>query len=141
LKVEKERMRRHWTRFCGGIATTRRLYATRNFSALAPKNQKHVVVGMSGGVDSSVAALLLHQQGYKVTGVYMKNWDSFDEIGEQACPHDLEYQDVQNVCKQLGIEVQHVSQTSATIELSLDTKHECRSTSYSHIGIMFSHHA
>eukprot|EP00002_Diphylleia_rotans_P015875 TRINITY_DN3076_c0_g1_i2.p1 TRINITY_DN3076_c0_g1~~TRINITY_DN3076_c0_g1_i2.p1 ORF type:complete len:375 (+),score=64.26 TRINITY_DN3076_c0_g1_i2:45-1169(+) len=62
-----------------------------------------VYVGMSGGVDSSVAALLLHQQGYRVEGVYMKNWDSSDEIGEQACPIDQDLMDVSAVCNKIGI--------------------------------------
>ncbi|EGZ10826.1 hypothetical protein PHYSODRAFT_563700 [Phytophthora sojae] len=64
---------------------------------------------MSGGVDSSVAALLLKRQGYRVTGVYMKNWDPSDEEGESACPVDAEYLDVQKVCEQLGIEAQMVN--------------------------------
>ncbi len=37
---------------------------------------KHIIVGMSGGVDSSLTALLLKQQGYRVEGVFMKNWES-----------------------------------------------------------------
>lgn len=69
----------------------------------------HVVVGMSGGVDSSVAALLLKKQGYRVTGVYMKNWDASDEIGKAACPIDEDFKDVERVCQQLGIEALQVS--------------------------------
>uniref|UniRef100_K3W542 tRNA-5-taurinomethyluridine 2-sulfurtransferase n=1 Tax=Globisporangium ultimum (strain ATCC 200006 / CBS 805.95 / DAOM BR144) TaxID=431595 RepID=K3W542_GLOUD len=64
---------------------------------------------MSGGVDSSVTALLLKKQGYHVTGVYMKNWDASDELGKAACPHDAEFKDVEGVCKQLGIEAQQVN--------------------------------
>lgn len=77
-------------------------------SASSDNDKKHVVVGMSGGVDSSVAALLLKRQGFHVTGVYMKNWDPSDEEGDSACPVDSEYLDVQKVCEQLGIEAQMV---------------------------------
>lgn len=69
---------------------------------------RKVIVGMSGGVDSSVAALLLHRQGYKVTGVYMRNWDSADEMAQSKCPSSLEFQDVQQVCDQIGIPCQQV---------------------------------
>ncbi|DAZ98394.1 TPA: hypothetical protein N0F65_000108 [Lagenidium giganteum] len=64
---------------------------------------------MSGGVDSSVTALLLTRQGYNVTGVYMKNWDATDEAGETACPHDAEYKDVLKVCDHLGIPAKQVN--------------------------------
>lgn len=60
-----------------------------------------VVVGMSGGVDSSVAALLLKQQGYDVIGIFMKNWDDTDENG--VCTATEDYEDVVRVCNQIGI--------------------------------------
>jgi tRNA-specific 2-thiouridylase len=65
-----------------------------------PKNTR-VVVGMSGGVDSSVAALLLKQQGYEVIGIFMKNWDDSDEFG--VCTATEDYNDVIRVCNQIGI--------------------------------------
>lgn len=60
-----------------------------------------VVVGMSGGVDSSVSALLLKQQGYRVIGLFMKNWEEQDENG--ICSSAYDYQDVQRVCDHLDI--------------------------------------
>lgn len=60
-----------------------------------------VIVGMSGGVDSSVAALLLKQQGYDVVGVFMKNWEEEDETG--VCTATADYTDVRLVCEQIGI--------------------------------------
>ena len=60
-----------------------------------------VIVGMSGGVDSSVVALLLKQQGYRVIGLFMKNWDEKNERG--VCPAALEYEDVARVCDKLDI--------------------------------------
>ncbi|MEH7332764.1 tRNA 2-thiouridine(34) synthase MnmA [Neobacillus drentensis] len=65
-----------------------------------PKDTR-VVVGMSGGVDSSVAALLLKQQGYDVIGIFMKNWDDTDENG--VCTATEDYEDVIRVCNQIGI--------------------------------------
>ena len=63
--------------------------------------QTRVVVGMSGGVDSSVTALLLKQQGYDVIGIFMKNWDDTDEFGHCTAEDDAE--DVRRVCEHIGI--------------------------------------
>ncbi|TGA99531.1 tRNA 2-thiouridine(34) synthase MnmA [Sporolactobacillus shoreae] len=60
-----------------------------------------VVVGMSGGVDSSVAALLLKQKGYDVVGIFMKNWDDTDENG--VCTATEDFEDVVRVANQIGI--------------------------------------
>ena len=64
-------------------------------------SQTRVVVGMSGGVDSSVTAWLLKQQGYDVIGVFMKNWDDTDEFGHCTAAED--FADVRRVCEQIGI--------------------------------------
>lgn len=64
-------------------------------------SQQTVVVGMSGGVDSSVSALLLKQQGYRVIGLFMKNWEEQDENGVCTSAHD--YEDVRRVCEQIDI--------------------------------------
>ncbi len=64
-------------------------------------SKTRVVVGMSGGVDSSVSALLLKQQGYDVVGIFMKNWDETDESGHCTATEDFE--DVARVCEQIGI--------------------------------------
>ena len=63
---------------------------------------KKVFVGLSGGVDSSVTAALLKEQGYKVTGVYMKNWSQ--DLPGHHCPWKEDYQDAKRVAVQLGIE-------------------------------------
>jgi tRNA-specific 2-thiouridylase len=68
---------------------------------VTPNKNKRVVLGMSGGVDSSVAALLLQQQGYEVIGIFMKNWDDTDEFGHCTAEDDAE--DVRKVCAQIGI--------------------------------------
>ena len=65
--------------------------------------KKKVVVGMSGGVDSSVTALLLKQQGYDVVGLFMRNWEYGIE-GSQ-CPNRIEFEDAKKVGKLIGIEV------------------------------------
>lgn len=60
-----------------------------------------VVVGMSGGVDSSVAALLLKEQGFNVIGLYMNNWEETDECG--ACTGEEDFADVRRVANKIGI--------------------------------------
>ena len=63
--------------------------------------QKTVVVGMSGGVDSSVVALKLKQQGYNVIGLFMKNWEETLDNGH--CTAEQDYDDVKRVCVNIGI--------------------------------------
>ena len=75
-----------------------------------------VVVGMSGGVDSSVAAILLKEQGYDVIGLFMRNWDSSinnDYLGNpnlnnNICPQEQDYNDAKSVCDKLGIPLKRV---------------------------------
>ncbi len=62
---------------------------------------KTVVVGMSGGVDSSVSALLLKEQGYNVIGLYMNNWEEKDECGH--CTGEEDFADVRRVANLLDI--------------------------------------
>ena len=77
---------------------------------------KKVVVGMSGGVDSSVAALLLKQKGYDVVGLFMRNWDSTinnDILGNpndlnDICPQEKDYNDALKVCEKLDIKLHRV---------------------------------
>ena len=60
-----------------------------------------VIVGMSGGVDSSVAALLLKRAGHDVTGIFMNNWEEKDEFG--VCTSEPDWADVRAVCDLIGI--------------------------------------
>ena len=77
---------------------------------------KTVVIGMSGGVDSSVAAIKLLEQGYNVIGLFMRNWDSTinnDYLGNpnldnDICPQEEDYNDALAVCKKIGIPLHRV---------------------------------
>lgn len=72
---------------------------------------KKVVIGMSGGVDSSVAAIKLKEQGYEVIGLFMRNWDSFTDgeyegapvSSKGICPQEDDYNDAKAVCDKIGI--------------------------------------
>jgi len=66
-----------------------------------------IIVGMSGGVDSSVVAKILKDQGHEVIGLYMKNWDETDPNGN--CTSESEYQDVVKVCEQIDIDYYSVN--------------------------------
>ncbi|WP_205852855.1 tRNA 2-thiouridine(34) synthase MnmA [Mycoplasma phocoenae] len=75
-----------------------------------------IVVGLSGGVDSSVCAHLLKEQGHEVIGLFMRNWDSFlnndfkgnEKISQNICPQEQDYLDAVAVAKKIGIEIHRV---------------------------------
>ncbi len=77
---------------------------------------KKVVVGMSGGVDSSVAAILLQKKGYEVIGLFMRNWDTSvngdflgnPDLNNDICPQEQDYNDALAVCNKLGITLHRV---------------------------------
>ena len=77
---------------------------------------KTVVIGMSGGVDSSVAAILLKKQGYNVIGLFMRNWDSTinndylgnPDLNNDICPQEKDYNDALAVCEKIGIPLHRV---------------------------------
>ncbi|CAO3690479.1 unnamed protein product [Umbelopsis ramanniana] len=75
----------------------------------SPSPGDSVILAMSGGVDSSVSAVLLKEQGYKVQGVYMRNWDTSDERG--VCTSEEDYRDVQSVCDTLDIPCRRIDFT------------------------------
>ncbi|MFS2223958.1 tRNA 2-thiouridine(34) synthase MnmA [Pantoea sp. B65] len=74
---------------------------------MSDNSQKKVIVGMSGGVDSSVSAWLLQQQGYQVEGLFMKNWEEDD--GEEYCTAAEDLADAQAVCDKLGMRLHKVN--------------------------------
>mgnify|MGYP001093921259 FL=1 len=75
-----------------------------------------VLVGLSGGVDSAVAAYLLKEQGYDVTCCFMRNWDSYANgdiagnptIQDDTCPQEQDYQDAKAVAEHLNLPLQRV---------------------------------
>jgi tRNA-specific 2-thiouridylase len=77
---------------------------------------KTVVIGMSGGVDSSVAAYLLKKDGYNVIGLFMRNWDAAlnndiegnPTFNQNICPQEKDYNDAEKVCEELNIPLHRV---------------------------------
>lgn len=84
--------------------------------------RKKIIVGMSGGVDSAVAALKLVEQGHDVSGLFMKNWEEDDETGECTALDDLA--DAEQVCQQLNISLK-------TVNFSAEYWHDVFETSLS----------
>lgn len=78
---------------------------------------KKVVIGMSGGVDSSVAAIILKNQGYEVIGLFMRNWDASvnndingnPTLNNNICPQEQDYNDALEVCKKIDIPLYRVN--------------------------------
>ncbi|HSR60423.1 MAG TPA: tRNA 2-thiouridine(34) synthase MnmA [Robiginitalea sp.] len=81
---------------------------------------KKVVVGLSGGVDSSVAALLLKEQGYQVIGLFMKNWHDDSVVISRECPWLDDSNDALIVAEKLGIPFQTVDLSAAYKERIVD---------------------
>ena len=77
---------------------------------------KKVIVGVSGGVDSSVALILLKNQGYEVEGLFMRNWDSLvnndingnPTLENDICTQEQDYNDAKSVCDKLGVKLHRV---------------------------------
>ncbi|XP_065194675.1 mitochondrial tRNA-specific 2-thiouridylase 1-like [Sycon ciliatum] len=76
-------------------------------ASVAAAAGKRIAVALSGGVDSTVTALLLKQKGYNLLGVYMRNWDERDESGH--CHGDEEWNQVKSVCNRLDIDCVQVN--------------------------------
>jgi tRNA-specific 2-thiouridylase len=77
---------------------------------MTQSNREKIIVGMSGGVDSSVSALLLKQQGFDVEGLFMKNWEEDDT--EEYCSAAVDLADAQQVCDRLDIPLHTVNFSS-----------------------------
>ena len=70
-------------------------------------NKQRIVVGLSGGVDSAVTALLLKRQGHEVVGIFMKNWE--DDDNDEYCSSNQDFIDAAAVADVIGIEIEHIN--------------------------------
>src|ERR1700682_3761287 len=99
------------SRKCGKCSCSLRLHAWRPYNGRMqkplpdPNTAGTVIVGMSGGVDSAVAALLLRDAGYDVQGLFMNNWEEDDGY----CTTAQDYQDARGVAAELGIVLHRVN--------------------------------
>ena len=89
------------------LSPTYKAFAINEVMNLNKSNKKRVVVGLSGGVDSSVTALLLKQQGYDVTGLFMKNWE--DDDTDEYCSSKQDLIDAVSVADKIGIDIEAVN--------------------------------
>lgn len=90
-----------------GATVVAELGLTEAWQTIPEGEGRHVVVGLSGGVDSAVTAWLLKTRGWRVTGVFMKNWE--DDDTETHCTSRADWIDVVSVADRLAIEVEHVN--------------------------------
>ena len=90
-----------------GSKTYDRHFPKLTSEQLAENGKIKVIVGMSGGVDSSVSAFILQQQGYRVEGLFMKNWEEDDDTDYCTAAADLA--DAQAVCDKLGIHLHKIN--------------------------------
>ena len=81
--------------------------ALRRLPTDTPLKKQRIVVGLSGGVDSAVTALLLKQQGHEVIGIFMKNWEDDDD--DEYCSTKQDFIDAAAVADVIGIEIEHVN--------------------------------
>jgi len=74
---------------------------------MSSQKKHHIVVGLSGGVDSAVTAHLLKSQGHEVVGIFMKNWEDDDD--SEYCSSNIDFVDAAAVADVIGIEIEHVN--------------------------------
>ncbi len=77
--------------------------------SIVNKQTQKIIIGLSGGVDSAVSALLLKQQGYQVEALFMKNWEEDDSTEQNYCSAETDLNDAQAICDQLAIPLHTVN--------------------------------